>query len=110
MSSDRPRTPPRSTISDQAEARERAIDVDGRATVTGSTYVPHVSDLVYSARDASRFADESIPPIYLEAEAVDSSILLGHGASFTASVRYVLSSYRFDFEAHQSILRAEFIS
>ena len=89
MSSDRPRTPPRSTFSTQAESAESEHNTDGKATATDSFYVPRVSDLVTPARDAVGLSDKSIPPVYLEAEAVDSSILLGHGASFTASLRYV---------------------
>lgn len=33
-----------------------------------------------------RAVQQHIPPIFLDAEAVDSSLLLGHGASFTASL------------------------
>ncbi|KAL8993313.1 MAG: hypothetical protein Q9169_006435, partial [Polycauliona sp. 2 TL-2023] len=61
-------------------------DTDSTVTSVASTYIPHVSDLVYPIQDALNLSDKSIPSVYLEAEAVDSSILLGHGASFTASL------------------------
>ena len=89
MSSDRPRTPHRSSFGVQAESAESERNTDSKATATDSLYIPRVSDLVTPARDAINLSDKSIPPVYLEAEAVDSSILLGHGASFTASLRYV---------------------
>lgn len=89
MSSDRPRTPPRSTFSSQAESIGSERRTSSKATGTDSPYIPHVSDIVYPARDAISLSDKDIPRVYLEAEAVDSSILLGHGASFTASLRYV---------------------
>ncbi|KAL8661569.1 MAG: hypothetical protein Q9202_005455 [Teloschistes flavicans] len=49
------------------------------------SYVPHLFDLVYATDDV-RATRQHIPPIFLDAEAVDSSLLLGHGASFTASL------------------------
>jgi hypothetical protein len=49
-------------------------------------YIPNVFDPVYPTRDAISLTKQHIPPVFLEAEAVDSSVLLGHGASFTASL------------------------
>lgn len=89
MSSDRPRTPPRSNFSIEAESDGSERSADSKATATEPPYIPHVSDLLNPALDDIDLSDKSIPPAYLEAEAVDSSILLGHGASFTASLRYV---------------------
>ncbi|KAL8646332.1 MAG: hypothetical protein Q9226_006903 [Calogaya cf. arnoldii] len=66
---------PSSGASVPGQAQETASTVPSIA----STYIPHVSDLVYPIRDAVNLSDKSIPSVYLEAEAVDSSILLGHG-------------------------------
>lgn len=95
MSSYRPRTPPRSTIGysiDVSSDSSRGVSnrlVGGKATLDKSTYVPHVFDLVYPARDAVNLSSKYIPPIFLEVESVDSSVLLGHGASFTASLQKI---------------------
>ena len=95
MSSYRPRTPPRSTFGDSSENSKgvsrgnQAQPIDRRATLVESTYVPHLFDLVYPARDAISLAEKYIPPVFLESESVDSSVLLGHGASFTASLQKV---------------------
>jgi hypothetical protein len=48
-------------------------------------YVPHFFDLVTLIGQASELTRPYIPSIFLEAEFVDSSVLLGHGASFSAS-------------------------
>ena len=44
---------------------------------------------MYPARDAVALTERHIPPVFLEAETVDSSVLLGHGASFTASLQKI---------------------
>ncbi|KAL9028825.1 MAG: hypothetical protein Q9196_002853 [Gyalolechia fulgens] len=74
------------TPSSGASVRSKAQDTASTVTSIASNYIPHVSDLVYPIRDAFNLSDKNIPSVYLEAEAVDSSILLGHGASFTASL------------------------
>lgn len=95
MSSYRPRTPPRSTTGysiDVSKDSSRGVSnrlVGGKATVVESIYVPHVFDLVYPARDAVNLSNLYIPLVFLEAETVDSSVLLGHGASFTASLQKI---------------------
>ena len=49
------------------------------------TYVPHVFDLINPTHRARDTAKVYIPPAFLQSEAVDSSLLLGHGASFTVT-------------------------
>ncbi|KAL8848094.1 MAG: hypothetical protein Q9221_006851 [Calogaya cf. arnoldii] len=66
------------TPSSAASVPGQAQDTASHGTSIASTYIPHVSDLVYPIRDAVNLSDKSIPSLYLEAEAVDSSILLGH--------------------------------
>jgi serine/threonine protein kinase len=53
--------------------------------VTVKPYVPHVFDLVTPKHRARDTAKLHIPPTFLQSEAVDSSLLLGHGASFTVT-------------------------
>ncbi|KAL8724266.1 MAG: hypothetical protein Q9181_006906 [Wetmoreana brouardii] len=89
MSTSRPPTPPRSIYSYSRDPINKEQRVDEQPTRQLPFYVPHVFDLVYPAGDAIRLTKEHIPAIYLEAEAVDSSVLLGHGASFTASKQIV---------------------
>ena len=89
MSSDRPRTPPRSSYSYFGDKINEKISADTHPRKTSSGYVPHVFDLVYPAHDAISLSKKHIPPIFFEAEAVDSSVLLGHGASFTASLQKI---------------------
>jgi serine/threonine protein kinase len=48
-------------------------------------YVPHIFDIVSPTHRAEDSAKLYIPRTYLQSEAVDASLLLGHGASFTAS-------------------------
>jgi serine/threonine protein kinase len=81
MSSDRPPTslPP--------EDSEK-LDHNAPAKPSGSKtqpYVPHIFDLVTPTHRAEDSAKLYIPRTYLQSEAVDASLLLGHGASFTAS-------------------------
>ena len=84
MSVDRPRTPPRSSYDDRGTTIPLAV----KTTELGG-YVPHVFDLITPSREASKLIQKHIPTIFLEAEAVDSSILLGHGASFSASLQNI---------------------
>lgn len=73
-----------------ASVQDQAQGTNSTDTSINSIYIPHVSNLIHPIRDALGLSDMRIPPVYLEAEAVDSSILLGHGASFTASLLKVL--------------------
>lgn len=89
MASERSQTPPRSGLS-FGEVRSigaKSAKLMPLQPVPG--YIPNVFDLVYPARDAISLTKQYIPPIFLKAEAVDSSVLLGHGASFTASLQKI---------------------
>lgn len=65
--------------------RNTPADVQIPLQISQRSYVPHVFDLVTPTREAARLTKAYIPPVFLEAGAVDSAMLLGHGASFTAS-------------------------
>ena len=79
----RPRTPPRSTLerTDSGPSRE--------ATETRDQYIPNLFDLVMPSRDAASLTTLYVPAVFLQAEAVDSSVLLGNGASFSASLQKI---------------------
>ncbi|KAL8687743.1 MAG: hypothetical protein Q9218_006175 [Villophora microphyllina] len=89
MSSDRPRTPPRSTYSLTKDPVESEQSSDNDSIEKPSLYIPHLFDLIYPATDGVRATRLHIPTVFLDAEAVDSSVLLGHGASFTASLQKI---------------------
>lgn len=55
-------------------------------------YVPHIYDFVSLFRPAHFQGRSQIPPLYLEPLAVDHSITVGHGASFTTFKRAVPGS------------------
>lgn len=78
MSSDRPGSPPPPTSSEPAPACSNPI-------VGLESYVPNVLDLVYPISRAKDGVQVYIPPAFLRDEAVDSSLLLGQGASFTVT-------------------------
>ena len=50
-------------------------------------WVPHLFDLINAASDIQLLLNIDIPTMYHEPAAIDSATLIGHGASFTASVR-----------------------
>ncbi|KAL9585348.1 MAG: hypothetical protein Q9212_001579 [Teloschistes hypoglaucus] len=89
MESDRPQTPPRSTYGLSKDAIDKGKSSRDESIQQQSSYVPHLFDLIYAATDSVRASRQHIPPIFLDAEAVDSSLLLGHGASFTASLQRI---------------------
>ena len=101
MSSYRQRTPPSSTIISDRPLTPSSSCICSTSNHTGSGeeepvfttdskgYIPHIFDLVTPSTEAARLATKHIPAIFLQAEGVDSSILLGHGASFTASVQKI---------------------
>lgn len=60
-------------------------------------YVPHVFDFVTLAAKAARIAHLSIPSLFLESQAVDTSTLIGDGASFSASRRRLPQTERLDY-------------
>ena len=85
-SSERPRTPPRSVLyshDDGAEQRTTYTELQTDA------FTPNFLDLVYAINDSTHAIGRAIPSTYYESEAVDSSIALGEGASFTASLQRI---------------------
>src|SRR3954454_24573984 len=81
MSSNRPETSVPQTSSEPAPESSNTI----WPIVAIKPYVPHVFDLVTPTHRARDTAKLHIPPAFLQSEAVDSSLLLGHGASFTVT-------------------------
>jgi len=81
MTSNRPETSEPRHSSQPGGTAETQAPSSPEATI----YEPHASDLVtptHRARDTTKL---HIPPSFLQSEAVDSSLLLGHGASFTVT-------------------------
>ena len=89
MSSDRPRTPPRSGLSFGEVQFVAAKSTNAKPIQPVPGYIPNVFDLVHPGRDGISLTKQHIPPVFLEAEAVDSLVFLGHGASFTASLQKI---------------------
>ena len=88
FSSERPRTPPRS--SEQGVERSLSSAEESSLKPEGNPrYFGHVTDLIYPIRDAESATGWHIPSTYRETEAVDSSLLLGKGASFSASLQRI---------------------
>ncbi len=53
-------------------------------------FIPHVFDLIWHTRNAAKYVSSpSFPSLYLEPQAVDTSTLIGDGASFTVSRRSI---------------------
>lgn len=82
MSSNRPETSVPQTSSDPAP--ESLLDTS-LPVLAVKPYVPHVFDLVTPTLRARNTAKLHIPSVFLQSEAVDSSLLLGHGASFAVT-------------------------
>ncbi|KAL9038944.1 MAG: hypothetical protein Q9214_005077, partial [Letrouitia sp. 1 TL-2023] len=81
-STERPRTPPRSSYkSDSTTSSKKS---QGSQPIL--SFEPHVFDLIHPIREATSLLTKYVPPIFKEAEAVDSSTLLGNGASFSTSL------------------------
>src|SRR4051794_12848365 len=81
MTSNRPETSAPQTSSEPApESLNTSLPI-----VAVKPYVPHVFDLVTPTHRARDTAKLHIPPVFLQSEAVDSSLLLGHGASLTVT-------------------------
>ncbi|KAL9127632.1 MAG: hypothetical protein Q9217_003523 [Psora testacea] len=88
-SSERPRTPPRSS---HVEGSIPETTVKDNAAVAVDGFMPHVFDLMYPTRAVNSLqglATKHIPQVFLGAEAVDSSVLLGQGATFSASLQVI---------------------
>ena len=83
ISFSRPLTPPRSSL--------EGADDDLKHTATNGevNYIPDILDLITPSRDAANLTTQYIPAVFLQAEAVDSSVLLGNGASFSASLQSI---------------------
>ena len=82
MSSNRPETsiPGRSSSATPQDVAEKSLSV-----ITTSQYVPQANDLVVALLRMLRASKVYIPSAFLQSEAVDSSLLLGHGTSFTVT-------------------------
>ena len=82
MSSDRPET---SVPLISTEPPAESFNISAPLLIAASQYIPHVVDLVTPTHRARDTAKLYIPSAFLQTEAVDSSLLLGHGASFTVT-------------------------
>ena len=88
FSTERPRTPPRSSEVG-VERSNPSVGKGSQQPERKPTYFGHITDLIYPIRDAESATKWQIPTAYCEAEAVDSSLLLGQGASFSASLQRI---------------------
>lgn len=86
-SSDRPRTPPRSVWELSQNSITEPHRVHKESIPRTRYYRPHLFDLIYPLKDALRSADKTVPPTFIQAEAVDSAVRLGEGASFAARLQ-----------------------
>jgi serine/threonine protein kinase len=84
MSDDREETSVHRTSSEPAVPALAAVD-KALPIVGIERYVPNVFDLVTPTHRARDTVKLHIPPVFLQSEAVDSSLLLGHGASFVVT-------------------------
>ncbi|KAM3087805.1 hypothetical protein ACMFMG_001876 [Clarireedia jacksonii] len=83
MSSDRPFS---SWAPGESTPEWSSISVPNKEqTAPRTSYVPHLFDLITPTQRARDLTKQYIPSAYLQTAAVDSSQLIGHGASFTAS-------------------------
>ena len=93
MSSERPRTPPRSEFGHDSISTITNLASEDNADLekekSPANYAPRLLDIIFPLRDAIRATPKHIPSIFLGAEAVDSSVLLGNGASFSASLQRI---------------------
>ena len=62
---------------------------DARSNASSMGYKPNAFDLITPYRDGRDLTSQSIPSTFLEAEAVESAVLLGEGASFVASLQKI---------------------
>ena len=96
MSSYRPRTDPISSISSSRPLTPPRSSLDGadddlkyKAGNAEVNYIPNILNLIAPFRNTAKLTTQHIPAVFLQAEAVDSSILLGNGASFSASLQRI---------------------
>lgn len=87
MTSNRPDTSSYQTSVENTPGSSEDSPVDKKTLplLTVNPYVPHIFDLVGLTHRLRDTAKLRIPPTLLQSEAVDSSLLLGHGASFTVT-------------------------
>lgn len=83
MSSYRPETSAPLASSTAATSAPDAVDV--LPIISANPYIPNVLDVITPTRRARDATKLQIPPVFLQSEAVDSSLLLGHGASFVVT-------------------------
>ena len=89
MSSDRPRTPPRSVWEERSQSQSQEAGQQQRERDTSNSrqrFEPQLLDFIYPLRDIDS-SNYRIPPVFTQAEAVDSALRIGEGASFTASLQ-----------------------
>ena len=96
MSSYRPRTDPSSSISSSRPLTPPSSSLDGadddlkhKATNAEVNYIPNILNLITPSRSTAKLTTQHIPAVFLQPEAVDSSVLLGNGASFSASLQRI---------------------
>ena len=96
MLSYQPRTHPNSSIGSSRPLTLPSLSLDGadddlkhQAKDAEDKYIPHINDLIAPSRYTAHLPTLHIPAIFLQAEAVDSSVLLGNGASFSASLQRI---------------------
>lgn len=92
-SSDRPHTPSLSACEYDYQDTEgscgAAIPRLSAQTIdllASKEYVPHMFDLVTPSRESASLPNRYLPPVFSNVEIVDSSVLLGRGASSSASL------------------------
>lgn len=50
-------------------------------------WIPHIFDFVVMGGQVQESTTSNIPSVFLQPQAVDTSVIIGHGATFTAAVR-----------------------
>lgn len=81
--------PPTSSNSSnlESESAQSSEEHSQQAANDPKLWVPHVFDFIYLAGQAEQSATLNIPPLFLQPHAVDTSVIIGNGATFTAAVR-----------------------
>ncbi|TVY16957.1 Serine/threonine-protein kinase HT1 [Lachnellula arida] len=67
------------------------VDNSEAAALMQDVFVPHVFDFVSMARKAGTMVKSRIPSLFFESLAVDQSIIIGDGASFSAFRKTIIS-------------------
>ena len=96
--SGRPETSaPFSVASSEAESAPRLPTSTAIQAEDDGIFVPHLFDFVMLASEVSALKWPPVPSMFVEAQAVDSSVLIGYGASFTASMHRVQADRDMEF-------------